>query len=702
MRNLNLKLLALLAFITTVAVAGNAVKKFNENTLRFGTDADVRSLVFDYTADGSSAILSVDPADEYFDFNNRVDLQDELHVVGLTQINNRFVVDSTTALSRPCAIQTIAQRDLISAAEADCVYNTDDNQWEIYDGTDWTPVGSGSGGGLSVFYSQDFEKSSYAVSDEGNGAYLNVSPLIGSTIIEVGVPIAGARSLKYTQGGSNNDWVEIDTISLDLKQRNAYVMCTAWADMTNMTNDVLFKFYNETDSESLLTVSDKLVAGSAKAKYQFIAFIPQSATTISLGFHANQGFLALDSFLIDDISCSTQLWREDSIIDSQQYIIEQAGSSLTDRTNEIEFNLGTATITDTGEGYITAEDDSGNTRTKFVANRPLDVTVSINLRMTTGKTPIVAKNGTPVLQGAEVSTGDDHTTVSVRLKLDATDYITVGPGSNVGAFDGTSVSNLANVQRVVIHAEAQVDSVIAPVSGSSTETKLLSADVTTSGDIAGLQFDNLEVGEWYMISGTVRLRSTSSGNPRVDFYSGASATGSLYGSVSQTGSTAANFENNYGVNILFQADSDTLYSNANAAAASIIRGNNDKFETNLSLTNITTQFLAAIPNNTVKTPSSLSNGMKSCAFRISSTATVLDDAGCVSSASNPSTGVFTINFNSFSDSVPLHCSCSAEFTVRECDVNATPTQSSIGIDYFVSSSGTKEDRDFSVICFWLN
>lgn len=46
-------------------------------------------------------------------------------------------IDSTTEFSRPYPKMTTAQRDTITATEADTLYNLDSKRLEIYDGTDW-------------------------------------------------------------------------------------------------------------------------------------------------------------------------------------------------------------------------------------------------------------------------------------------------------------------------------------------------------------------------------------------------------------------------------------------------------------------------------------------------------------------------------------------------------------------------------------
>ena len=304
MRNLKVLLIAFIA-TTTVVLGGNAVKKFQENSIRFGRDADQRRIVFDYEEDGTSAIISVDPSDEYFTFNNRVDLADELHVQGLTQINNRFVVVSTAFPSRPCPIMTTAERDLTTPAEADCIYQTDDNQLEIYDGVEWIAVGSGSGtGGLDTFYTQTFEKSSFAIDSSGNNAtWDNGGSLDGVQSIETVAPISGKRTFEYTGGASsNNDWIKVEVIDLDLKQRGEIIKMRLMSDSSSFANDITVVVYDETNSAELTTSLDKITASLGRTFYEYTFETLDSTAQISWGVHMNNGVVNAESYLIDDLS----------------------------------------------------------------------------------------------------------------------------------------------------------------------------------------------------------------------------------------------------------------------------------------------------------------------------------------------------------------------------------------------------------------
>lgn len=103
-----------------------------------------------------------------------------------------------------------------------------------------------------------------------------------------------------------------------------------------------------------------------------------------------------------------------------------------------------------------------------------------------------------------------------------------------------------------------------------TQTKFTTGNHTTNADIAQLQFNNLEIGKWYRISGTVAFSAISGGPDNIDlnFFSGASGTGTRYGIL--TAGLAANGQvDRKSPNIIFQAVSTNLY----CLAASITSGN---------------------------------------------------------------------------------------------------------------------------------
>ncbi len=70
--------------------------------------------------------------------------------VGSNSLNASSILDinSTTKGSRPCPVMTEAQRDAISSpANGLCIYNSDTDLLNFYNGTLWGDIGGGGGGG---------------------------------------------------------------------------------------------------------------------------------------------------------------------------------------------------------------------------------------------------------------------------------------------------------------------------------------------------------------------------------------------------------------------------------------------------------------------------------------------------------------------------------------------------------------------------
>lgn len=110
--------------------------------------------------------------------------------------------------------------------------------------------------------------------------------------------------------------------------------------------------------------------------------------------------------------------------------------------------------------------------------------------------------------------------------------------------------------------------------------KILGSDASSAGDISGLQFNNLEVGKTYRLSGQIRA-NLAGVTVEVVFYSGASGTGTTYGRVRY--SDTAGSEEETGLNsIIFEAVSSTLYANK-PGASGIVRGDGSKDESFLQL-----------------------------------------------------------------------------------------------------------------------
>lgn len=144
----------------------------------------------------------------------------------------------------------------------------------------------------------------------------------------------------------------------------------------------------------------------------------------------------------------------------QDYYITQAQGSLTNRDSEIEFALGTATITNSGPELIVASDDSGNTRTKFTAAAPCKVSVDFcGQTESNARCFGVGKNGSLKVFGAvgDKTSNGASCGVSATIVLDTGDYITVGnvsPLANPSAFNSNLQNSATVMARLSIIAEA--------------------------------------------------------------------------------------------------------------------------------------------------------------------------------------------------------------------------------------------------------
>jgi hypothetical protein len=109
--------------------------------------------------------------------------------------------------------------------------------------------------------------------------------------------------------------------------------------------------------------------------------------------------------------------------------------------------------------------------------------------------------------------------------------------------------------------------------------KILSADVTSSGDINDLQFNNLEVGKHYELRGSILTYDNVSGGTDVKAYSGPNSTGVLYGYLQRNDGQNIQFLGSISP-FIFKAESSTLYINTDT---NDVRGNGTKEETFLQL-----------------------------------------------------------------------------------------------------------------------
>ena len=133
---------------------------------------------------------------------------------------------------------------------------------------------------------------------------------------------------------------------------------------------------------------------------------------------------------------------EFSAVNQQSYRISQGGSSLTNRNAEIQYNLGTASITNLGSALIVASDDSGSTRTRFTATTDVNVQINFSTAIaSTGFSITIYKNGSSVLLGDSNSNAGFIASAAYSMSLSAGDYFSVGTEGDVS--NTTSPANLS-------------------------------------------------------------------------------------------------------------------------------------------------------------------------------------------------------------------------------------------------------------------
>lgn len=233
--------------------------------------------------------------------------------------------------------------------------------WEYKDGA-WSRVGGG-GGSLDLIDTETFEALSTSEFTTGNNAnYLTAGSFGGTLSDETVSPLKGNTSAKYTAGvSSSNDWFDIKTVDINLKERGELAGCSFAIDMSSFgSNDITFVVYDRTNSEKLTLYStDQITAGSAKQQFHVTYDIPSNCTQISYGFHMDNGATNTESFLVDEFEHKLNpVYIADQSID--EMINYQSGSSR-DGSGFILYSTETE---NTSKGVITVT-NSGHTRYTF-------------------------------------------------------------------------------------------------------------------------------------------------------------------------------------------------------------------------------------------------------------------------------------------------------------------------------------------------
>ena len=186
------------------------------------------------------------------------------------------------------------------------------------------PVGSGSGGGLDTFYTEemtalqaDFTDQAVGNTGKSRGDHATFGTATawstaGTRLAMLSASSSGAspttigkdRSLKYeTIGGSENEWFASDDIDIENKQRGKTVSASFYYLWDGADDKVEFVVYDRTNSKVLTSSSDVLKKATSVKKFVTTVTIPADCQKIKWGFH-HKGTEASKTLKIDDIEIS--------------------------------------------------------------------------------------------------------------------------------------------------------------------------------------------------------------------------------------------------------------------------------------------------------------------------------------------------------------------------------------------------------------
>lgn len=377
----------------------------------------------------------------------------------------------------------------------------------IYDGSAWVQAGGG-GGGLDVFYTNDYETTASSGFTTGlNATFDNGGTLGGAISDETSSPISGDTSVKYvtnaSAGSSDNDWIASESISLDPKQQGNYAgfnFVYTWDGSDDLVEFVVWDDTN--DAKLTLPTADLLKAKSNPTRFSTAVFIPSSCSAIKIGFHHTGTSESSKTLVFDDLQGSTDPFIYKDLVDRQEYVLSQASNAFSNRTDETQFDLTTATITDSGETLIVAEDDGANTRTKFIAQRKCVAHISWDGEILANRPHAIAVNGSIIAIGSANTTSGSGGMVATSVDLDAGDFITVGVAGVIRTFATNTYPSTANPKVLRIVAEALTEHVVTPARSNMLDYTEYNPTIQGAGTPTNVNVFYKQIGDAYHILGS--------------------------------------------------------------------------------------------------------------------------------------------------------------------------------------------------------
>ncbi len=395
-------------------------------------------------------------------------------IVGTTDaqtLSNKSIQDPTRLDVKKDTLANL-ETYALTATNGQFVFATDTKQMlQIVDNA-LVPVGSGSGGGIDVFFTERFEETVAADLSSGNNAtFLGGGSLAGSLANDESTPIAGDRSITYTQAsGSANDYVALPNIELALKEQDNVCGLKVYTIYDGNDNEIDFVVWDVTNSVELARVPIK--ASTKALEHQAIFETADDTANITCGFQVvleNSG--AVLEF--DEIEAKVNPFETTDIYASSEPVeytpTLSAGWGTPSKNKAFWHQEGKFLVV---SGTITTGTVQG-----IVSSIGLPNGLNIDAdSLSENNTTSQAGNIVGEIAGNGYA---DHVNKIVAAPSTSTSEVYVG-----SQYSGTAIINPVNVTAVYTNSETVTYRFKVPIAGWTNTKKSVTVKNTTSSDIA--------------------------------------------------------------------------------------------------------------------------------------------------------------------------------------------------------------------------
>ncbi len=365
--------------------------------------------------------------------------------------------------------------------------------------------GGGGGGGLNFFGTESDAENVNDVSNwntgnnavfDGGGTFAGTLS-VSTTSTEL---IDGTKVYKWlgdsTAGNNDDDYVASPNIAIPIGYRGQALAFSGrykWSGATGLMKIVVKDMTNTTIlTEASVTLDQFDNADNTSGEFTVDFFTAGDTEDVRVGFQVITG--EVDKILLfDNLIVTPDAFVNKNLLSTQVYHLEQDQNAMTNLAGEGEFNLGTATITNVGPLLLVAEDDSGNTRTKFIAQKNCTFIVSMSGQIDASGAGIgILLNGTSYQLANQATAANIGTHATATINMLAGDFITVGGLNGNGGLAG-SFRNAAILSTLSITAITGQDHIIAYDSrtGNNSSIQVHTMTGTGSTDTRIVRFSTL-------------------------------------------------------------------------------------------------------------------------------------------------------------------------------------------------------------------